>query len=35
MKYNANGLSNDEVIKSREKYGSNALVIVKKDSFFN
>ena len=34
MKYNANGLSNDEVIKSREKYGSNALVIVKKDSFF-
>ncbi len=33
MKYNNNGLSNDEVIKSREKYGSNALVIIKKDSF--
>ena len=34
MKYNSNGLSKEEVIKSREKYGSNALVKVKKDSFF-
>lgn len=34
MKINSNGLSNDEVIKSREKYGNNALVMVKKDSFF-
>ena len=33
MKYNTNGLSNDEVIKSREKYGTNALVMVNKDSF--
>ena len=34
MKVNSNGLSNDEVIKSRDKYGNNALVTVKKDSFF-
>ena len=34
MKYNSNGLCNDEVIKSREKYGNNALVMVNKDSFF-
>lgn len=34
MKVNSNGLSNEEVIKSRDKYGNNALVIVKKDSFF-
>ena len=34
MHYNNNGLSKDEVIKSREKFGSNALVMVKKDSFF-
>ena len=34
MKVNCNGLSNDEVIKSRDKYGNNALVTVKKDSFF-
>ncbi|HIT37507.1 MAG TPA: calcium-translocating P-type ATPase, PMCA-type [Candidatus Onthousia faecipullorum] len=30
---NSNGLSNDEVIKSREKYGNNALTVIKKDSF--
>ena len=34
MKYNTNGLSNDEVIKLRDKYGTNALVMVNKDSFF-
>ena len=34
MKYNTNGLSNDEVVKSRDKYGTNALVMVNKDSFF-
>ena len=34
MKINSNGLSNEEVIKSRDKYGSNALVMIKKDSFF-
>ncbi len=34
MKYNSNGLNKDEVIKSREMHGSNALVMVKKDSFF-
>ena len=34
MKKSTNGLSNDEVIKSREKYGTNALVMVNKDSFF-
>ena len=34
MKYNTNGLSNAEVVKSREKYGTNALVMVNKDSFF-
>ncbi len=34
MKINSNGLSKDEVIKSREKFGNNALVMVKKDSFF-
>lgn len=34
MKINSNGLSKEEVIKSREMYGSNALVMVKKDSFF-
>lgn len=34
MKINSKGLSNDEVIKSREKYGNNALVMMKKDSFF-
>ena len=34
MKVNSNGLSNSEVIKSREEYGTNALVMVKKDSFF-
>ncbi len=33
MKINSNGLSNEDVIKSREKYGNNALVKVKKDSF--
>ena len=33
MKINSNGLSNDEVIKSREKYGNNALTVIKKDSF--
>ncbi len=33
MKINSNGLSNEEVIKSREKYGNNALVMIKKDSF--
>ncbi len=34
MKINSNGLSREEVIKSREMYGSNALVQFKKDSFF-
>ncbi len=34
MKINNNGLTSEEVIKSREKYGSNALVEFKKDSFF-
>ena len=34
MKINSKGLSNSEVIKSREEYGTNALVMVKKDSFF-
>ena len=34
MKYDTNGLSNAEVVKSREKYGTNALVMVKKDSLF-
>ena len=34
MKINSNGLSNDEVIKSRDTYGSNALTVLKKDSFF-
>ena len=34
MKINSNGLSNDEVIKARDKYGDNALVMVNKDSFF-
>ncbi len=34
MKINSNGLSGEEVIKSREMYGSNALVQFKKDSFF-
>lgn len=34
MKYETNGLSNDEVVKSRDKYGTNALVMVNKDSFF-
>ena len=34
MKYNTNGLSNAEVVKSRDKYGTNALVMVNKDSFF-
>ena len=34
MKYDTNGLSNDEVVKSRDKYGTNALVMVNKDSFF-
>ena len=34
MKINSNGLSNEEVVKSREMYGSNALVKFKKDSFF-
>ena len=34
MKIKSNGLSNDEVIKSREMYGDNALVLVNKDSFF-
>lgn len=34
MKYNTNGLSNDDVVKSRDKYGTNALVMVNKDSFF-
>ena len=34
MKVNSNGLSNSEVVKSREEYGTNALVMVKKDSFF-
>ena len=34
MHYNNNGLSKDEVIKSREEFGSNALVMIKKDSFF-
>ena len=34
MKIKSNGLSNDEVIKSREMYGDNALVLVSKDSFF-
>ena len=34
MKYNTNGLSNDEVVKSRDRYGTNALVMVNKDSFF-
>ena len=33
MKYNTNGLSKEEIVKSREKYGSNALVKIKKDSF--
>ena len=33
MKINSTGLSNDEVIKSREKYGNNALTVIKKDSF--
>ena len=33
MKINSNGLSNEEVVKSREMYGSNALVKFKKDSF--
>ncbi len=33
MKINSNGLSNDEVIKSRDKYGNNALTVLKKDSF--
>ena len=33
MKINSKGLSNDEVIKSREKYGNNALTVIKKDSF--
>ncbi len=34
MKINSKGLSNSEVVKSREEYGNNALVMVKKDSFF-
>ena len=34
MKINSKGLSNSEVVKSREEYGTNALVMVKKDSFF-
>lgn len=34
MKYDTNGLSNAEVVKSRDKYGTNALVMVNKDSFF-
>lgn len=34
MKINSNDLSKEEVIKSREMYGSNALVQFKKDSFF-
>ena len=34
MKINSNGLSDKEVIESREKYGNNALVMVKKDGFF-
>ncbi len=33
MKINSKGLSNSEVVKSREEYGTNALVMVKKDSF--
>ena len=33
MKINSKGLSNDEVIKSRDKYGNNALTVLKKDSF--
>ena len=34
MKINSKGLSNDEVIESRDKYGTNTLVSLKKDSFF-
>ena len=34
MKINSKGLSNDEVIESRDKYGTNILVSLKKDSFF-
>lgn len=32
MKINSKGLSNSEVLKSREKYGTNALTMIKKDS---